>query len=136
MPEFGLTHPDFDFYADVTAHERDGRFMATADLAEDSRGTSRSATRRLSYLAGRLVSSAPDQQQDANDDEGYRDSEKLLGSLLGCLSSGGNTFGLVQHPLDVIEPILQGGYLLLGIVDLVGTCHVSRCALRIDCAPP
>jgi hypothetical protein len=32
-----LTHPDLDFYVNVTVHERDGRFMATADLAEDSR---------------------------------------------------------------------------------------------------
>jgi hypothetical protein len=28
---------DLDFYVDVTIHERDRRFMATADLAEDSR---------------------------------------------------------------------------------------------------
>jgi hypothetical protein len=32
-----LTHPAFTFHVDVTVHERDGRFMATADLAEDSR---------------------------------------------------------------------------------------------------
>ena len=32
-----LTHPDLDFYVDVTIHERDGRYMATADLAEGSR---------------------------------------------------------------------------------------------------
>ena len=32
-----LTHPALDFYVDVTVHERDGRYMATADLAEDSR---------------------------------------------------------------------------------------------------
>jgi hypothetical protein len=32
-----LTHPDLDFWVDVAVHERDGRFMATADLAEDSR---------------------------------------------------------------------------------------------------
>ena len=37
MPDFRLTHPDLDFYVDVTVHERDGRFMATADLAEGSR---------------------------------------------------------------------------------------------------
>ena len=38
MPrQYRLTHPDLDFYVDVTVHERDGRFMATADLAEDSR---------------------------------------------------------------------------------------------------
>jgi hypothetical protein len=29
--------PELDFWVDVTIHERDGRFMATADLAEDSR---------------------------------------------------------------------------------------------------
>ena len=32
-----LSHPALDFYIDVTVHERDGRFMATADLGEDSR---------------------------------------------------------------------------------------------------
>jgi len=32
-----LTHPGLDFYVDVTGHERDGRHMAAADLAEDSR---------------------------------------------------------------------------------------------------
>ena len=32
-----LTHPGLDFYVDVTVHERDGRYMATADLGEDSR---------------------------------------------------------------------------------------------------
>ena len=32
-----LTHLALSFYVDVTVHERDGRFMATADLAEDSR---------------------------------------------------------------------------------------------------
>jgi hypothetical protein len=32
-----LTHSDLDFYVDVTGHKRDERFMATADLAEDSR---------------------------------------------------------------------------------------------------
>ena len=37
MQHHRLTHPDLDFYVEVTFHERDGRFMATADLAEDSR---------------------------------------------------------------------------------------------------
>ena len=32
-----LIHPDLDFYIDVAVYERDGRYMATADLAEDSR---------------------------------------------------------------------------------------------------
>ena len=34
---YRLTHPDLDFYVAVAVHERDGRYMATADLAEDSR---------------------------------------------------------------------------------------------------
>ena len=37
MQHLRLTHPDLDFWVDVTLHERDGRFMAAADLAEDSR---------------------------------------------------------------------------------------------------
>ena len=37
MTDYCLTHPRFDFYVDVTVHERDGRYMATADLGEDSR---------------------------------------------------------------------------------------------------
>ena len=32
-----FTHPDLDFWVDVTVHERDERYMANADLAEDSR---------------------------------------------------------------------------------------------------
>ena len=32
-----LTHPKLDFWVTVEIHERDGRFMATADLGEDSR---------------------------------------------------------------------------------------------------
>ena len=32
-----LTHPGLDFYVDVTIRERDGRYMATADLGEDPR---------------------------------------------------------------------------------------------------
>jgi hypothetical protein len=30
------THPVLDFHVDVTVRERDGRYMATADLGEDS----------------------------------------------------------------------------------------------------
>ena len=32
-----VTHPALTFYVGVTVHERDGCYMATADLAEDSR---------------------------------------------------------------------------------------------------
>jgi len=32
-----LTHPRLDFWVTVEIHERDGHYMATADLAEDSR---------------------------------------------------------------------------------------------------
>lgn len=31
-----LDHPKLDFCVDVTVHERDGHYMATADLGEDS----------------------------------------------------------------------------------------------------
>ena len=37
MDGLRLTHPAFDFWVDVAAHERDERFMATAALGEDSR---------------------------------------------------------------------------------------------------
>jgi hypothetical protein len=37
VTELRLTDPDLAFYVDDTVHERDGRFMATADLGEDSR---------------------------------------------------------------------------------------------------
>ena len=36
MERLHLTHTEPDFWVDVTVHERDGRCMATADLAEDS----------------------------------------------------------------------------------------------------
>jgi len=32
-----LSHPRLDFWVTVEIHERDGRFMATADLGENSR---------------------------------------------------------------------------------------------------
>ena len=37
MQHLRLIHPDLDFWFDVTVREHDGRYMATADLAEDSR---------------------------------------------------------------------------------------------------
>jgi hypothetical protein len=37
MQRLRLTHPLIDFRVAVEIHERDGRFMTTADLAEDSR---------------------------------------------------------------------------------------------------
>jgi len=37
MRHLHLTHPHLDFWVTVEIHERDGRYMATADLAEDSR---------------------------------------------------------------------------------------------------
>ena len=36
VTELRLARPDLDFWVDVTVHERDGRYMATADLGEDS----------------------------------------------------------------------------------------------------
>ena len=33
--ELRLTHPDLDFWVDVTVHERHGRFMATAEASRD-----------------------------------------------------------------------------------------------------
>jgi hypothetical protein len=37
VTQLRLTHPSLDFWVHVTLHERDGRYMATADLGEDSR---------------------------------------------------------------------------------------------------
>ena len=37
MRRVHLSHSDLDFWVDVTVHERDGRYMATADLAEGTR---------------------------------------------------------------------------------------------------
>jgi hypothetical protein len=36
MQHLRLTHPAHTFWVDVTVHERDGRFMSTADLAENT----------------------------------------------------------------------------------------------------
>ena len=36
MQHLHLTHPRLDSWVTVEIHERDGRYMATADLAEDS----------------------------------------------------------------------------------------------------
>jgi len=45
MQHLRLTRPDLDFFVDITVHEREGRSMATADLA-GTRGMSESATCR------------------------------------------------------------------------------------------
>lgn len=37
MQHLHFTHPQLDFWVTVEVWERDGRYMATADLAEDSR---------------------------------------------------------------------------------------------------
>jgi len=37
MHHLRFTHPDLDFYVDVTVHDRAGRYMAAVDMAEDSR---------------------------------------------------------------------------------------------------
>jgi hypothetical protein len=37
VSELRLTHPGLAFWVDIAVFERDGRFMAAADLAEDSR---------------------------------------------------------------------------------------------------
>ena len=46
-----LAHPALDFHVDVTVHERDGRYMATADLAEDSRDVGVGDTRQEAVRA-------------------------------------------------------------------------------------
>ena len=38
LRHFWLAHPDLDFHVDGTVHDRDGRYLAAADLAEHSRG--------------------------------------------------------------------------------------------------
>ncbi len=37
MKHLHLIHPRLDFWVTVEVHERNGRYMATADLGEDSR---------------------------------------------------------------------------------------------------
>ena len=53
------THPDLDFCVDVTVYERDGRFMATADLAEDSRDIGVGHTPREAVRASLAVLGEP-----------------------------------------------------------------------------
>jgi len=72
MHHYRLTHPDLDFWAEFTVHERDGRYMATADLAEDSRDVGvgdtpqeavRAALRSLGEpLAGELAAGVEEPQ--------------------------------------------------------------------------
>jgi len=44
LQHLSLTHTRLDVWVAVEIHERDGRNMATADLAEDSRDTGRPTT--------------------------------------------------------------------------------------------
>ena len=52
LTELRLTHADLDFWVDVTVRERDGRYMATANLGEDSRDVG------LGYTAQEAVRAA------------------------------------------------------------------------------
>ena len=53
VTQLHLTHPDLDLYVDVTVHERGGRNMATADLAEDSRDVGAALEGAITALGGR-----------------------------------------------------------------------------------
>ncbi len=46
-----LLRSDLDFRVNVTLHERDGRYMATADFAEDSRDVGVGDTRQEAVRA-------------------------------------------------------------------------------------
>ena len=50
MQHLHLTHPRLDFWVTVEIHERDGRYMATADLAEDSRDVGESVETVSAFL--------------------------------------------------------------------------------------
>jgi hypothetical protein len=51
MQRLRLTHPALTFHVGASVHERDGRFMATADLAEDSRDVGVGSTGQESVRA-------------------------------------------------------------------------------------
>jgi len=51
MRHLRLTRPALTFYVEVTVHERGGRFMATADLGEDSRDVGVGGTPHASEMA-------------------------------------------------------------------------------------
>jgi hypothetical protein len=62
MQHLHLTHPSLDFWVTVEIHERSGRYMATADLGEDSRGvgvgdTPQEAVRAALHSLGELYAS-------------------------------------------------------------------------------
>ena len=64
-PHYRLTHPDLDFWVDVDVHKHDGRYMATADLAEYSRdvgvgGTPQQAARDALKALGEPYASRDD----------------------------------------------------------------------------
>ena len=51
MKQLHLTHPRLDFWVTVEVWERDGRYMATADLGEDSRDVGVGGTRQAAVRA-------------------------------------------------------------------------------------
>ena len=59
VTELRLTHPALDFYVDVTLYERDGRYMAAADLAEGSRDIGVGDTPREAVRAALAVLGEP-----------------------------------------------------------------------------
>ena len=59
MHHYRLTHPDLTFYVDVTVHERDGRYMATVDLAEGSRDVGTGDTPKQAVRAALMALGEP-----------------------------------------------------------------------------
>ena len=55
MKHIHLTHPRLDFWVTVEVRERDGRYMATADLGEDSRDVGVGATPQEAANAARAA---------------------------------------------------------------------------------
>jgi hypothetical protein len=70
---FCLAHPALTFYVDVAVHERDGPYMATADLAEDSRDIGVGDTAQEAVRAALLALREPHASEMAAGVESERD---------------------------------------------------------------
>ena len=75
MPQhLHLTHRRLDFWVAVEVHERDGRYMATADLGEDSRdvGVGDTAQDAVGDALRSLGEPYASEMADAMESEGQR----------------------------------------------------------------
>jgi hypothetical protein len=119
---YRLTHSDLDFYVDVTVHERDRRYMATAALAEDSRDVGVGDSPREAVRAALRSLGEPYANEMAAGVEGER--AKAQAGAAGRSGDNGEIKAPAKAQLDRTTASISA----------IRTCASSRAS--IDCRAP